>query len=367
MNPCQSAEIFDLGGQVLDVQALGSGLVNDTFLVIVESNPPRRAVLQRINRRVFTRPGRIMQNLRVFSEHLSRRQTADLRRGDALQFPPIVQSRDGRDFFVDPEGGFWRAIGFLDNTRVVDRVTDNRQAEAVGLALGRFHDLVSDLDPARLRNTLPGFHLTTQYLKRYHRITSSKPTKSANTDLSFCRAFVERRWNTALTLDKARGKGLLLARPTHGDPKLDNMLFDPAGTRVSGIIDLDTLQPGLIQHDIGDCLRSCCATADEAYAHGESMAFDLDICRDVLKGYGAAAGHLLSAQDVSYLYPAIWIIPFELGVRFLTDFLEGNRYFKVASKEQNLHRALGQFLLTESIERRQGALQRILGLLKRGG
>ena len=146
-------------------------------------------------------------------------------------------------------------------------------------------------------------------------------------------------------------------RIIHGDPKLNNFLFDKRGQEVVGIIDLDTVKPGLVHYDIGDCLRSCCHIL-------ETDEFDLAVCAALLESYLAEAGTFFSEHDYRYLYPAIRLIPFELGLRFYTDYLEGNRYFKVAEPEQNLQRAAQQFRLCESIIARESAIQSLIDQLK---
>jgi Ser/Thr protein kinase RdoA (MazF antagonist) len=145
----------------------------------------------------------------------------------------------------------------------------------------------------------------------------------------------------------------------HGDPKLNNILFDASSGLAVAMIDLDTVKPGLIHYDLGDCLRSCCNRAGEGGA--ESVEFDVAICREVLAGYFAAAEQFLTEPDIAYLFDAIRLLPFELGLRFLTDHLAGDRYFHVTEPGQNLRRAQVQFRLVASIERQEKAIRSVCG------
>ncbi|HLF23554.1 MAG TPA: phosphotransferase, partial [Burkholderiales bacterium] len=158
------ADAFDLGGRVLEVQPLGRGLINDTYLVTTDAPTGRHAVLQRINRRAFPQPELIMQNLRVLSDHVRTRSRSNDR---PLRLPQILTARDGKDFTLDAEGGFWRALNYIENSATFETVTDLKQAEEVGAALGRFHALVSDLDPKRMHATRPWFHDTPHYFARF--------------------------------------------------------------------------------------------------------------------------------------------------------------------------------------------------------
>lgn len=352
------AAAFDLGGRIVDVVPYGHGLINDTFVVSIDTG--HRSILQRINRHVFPRPEQIMDNLRTLMDHIRRRQTSDKTAVRELQWPRIFLTRDGQDSVVDAHGGFWRAMGFVENTHTLETITDTSQAEEVGFALGRFHALIHDLDPARLHETLPGFHNAPNYLASFAAASVRRRETQDKTELRHCLAFVETRRSLADVLEIPRREGKLQLRPIHGDTKLNNFLFDVKSGRAVSLIDLDTLQPGLIHFDIGDCLRSCANSAGESPEDMAAVRFDLDICHAVIKHYISEARAFLTPHDYHYIYDAIRLIPFELGLRFLTDHLEGNHYFKIDWPGQNLHRALVQFALTTSIERNEARIKSLI-------
>ena len=331
------------------ISPLGNGLINDTFLVTAGSS---HFVLQRINRKVFPAPGQIMDNLIMLNRHLEQKSGADVK----LKIPELLKTTTNQDFYQDEQDDYWRALDFIGNTESLEALTTISQAQQTGFALGHFHRLVSDLDPLLLHDTLPGFHIAPGYLSRYHQVLTQSPRQLAPESL-YCAEFIAKFQHLTDELETAKQQGLLSLRVIHGDPKLNNFLFDKDSKKIVSIIDLDTVKPGLVHYDIGDCLRSCCHIL-------ESNEFDLDICAAILSSYLTEAGAFFSDYDYDYLYAAIQLIPFELGLRFYTDYLEGNRYFKVTEPEQNLQRAADQFHLCESVMAQESAIKTLIDRLK---
>jgi Ser/Thr protein kinase RdoA (MazF antagonist) len=243
---------------------------------------------------------------------------------------------------------------------VLEAVNDPGQAAEAGRALGAFHRRVRDLSPARLTHTLPGFHVTPAYLERLTDALQSGGAACHTPELRTALRRVAARRAEAGVLEAARAAGSVPERVVHGDPKLGNILFDRDGRRALALIDLDTVQPGLALYDLGDCLRSCCNRAGESPAGEPAAVFDLALCEPLLGAYAAETRGLLTAAEVALIPEAAWLIPFELGVRFLTDHLEGDQWFRVAHPGQNLHRALVQLALAEDAERRAADIRRIV-------
>ncbi|MGC9393555.1 MAG: phosphotransferase enzyme family protein [Anaerolineae bacterium] len=354
------AEQFDFVGDVLDVQRYGSGNVNDTFLVTLASDPREKAILQKVNQQVFRRPELIILNMRAFMEHIwtTNGRCADTQ-GRRWETPDIISAKDGADYWRDPEDGFWRMTTFVKDAQTYDTIRDRRHAGEIGYALGRFHSLISDLSVEKLHDTLEGFHITPRYLAHYDAVVAKGQHKSSP-DIEYGRNFVARRRAWASVLEAAVQDGELVLRPIHGDPKVNNILIDDATGQAVSIIDLDTVKPGLVHYDIGDCLRSCCNPLGEETEAFDAVRFETDLCQTILEGYLAEARHFMTGKDYDYIYDAMRLIAFELGLRFFTDYLEGNVYFKTKDAEHNLRRALVQFRLTESIEAQAGAIRAIV-------
>jgi len=337
---------FALPAPVGGVEPYGGGLINTTFLVIAGE---ARYILQRINNSVFPEPERIMSNLSVLAGHAATRAVSGLR------LPTLIAARNGLSFVRDGEGGFWRLMAFIPDTRGLARIENPEQAREVGRILGRFHILVSDLPVERLAVTLPGFHVTPDYLERFRQVLAAHPPPHPEA-LYQAIADVTVRQTWIHVLETARRDGRLPIRVIHGDPKLDNILFDRATGRAIGLIDLDTVQAGLVHYDLGDCLRSCCNRRDRPAGVG----FDLDLCRAILGAYAQETDGLLEAAEIALLFEAIHLIPLELALRFLTDHLEGDCYFRVAERGENLRKARDQLALVADIEAKEPAIRDII-------
>jgi Ser/Thr protein kinase RdoA (MazF antagonist) len=363
------AGLFRLPAPVATVGELGNGNVNDTFLVTLAAEGAPRYVLQRLNTRVFREPRLVMANMLALAEHVERRlgpAGADPA-GRRWEVPRVVLARHSGEPWVEEGEEFWRMITFLECSRSFDTITGNDQAREVGYGLARFHGLIADLPVTALADTLEGFHVTPGYLARFH---AALPQARPETDprhrreLEGCLHFVQERERDVTVLEDAREQGRLQLRPIHGDPKVNNVMIDVETGRAIGLVDLDTVKPGLIHYDIGDCLRSGCNPLGEEALEPEAVHFDLERCEAILRGYLDAGRDFLTPADHDYIYAAIRLISFELGLRFLTDHLEGDVYFKTRYPGHNLHRARVQFRLTESIEAQEQAIRALIEALR---
>lgn len=333
-------------GAVIDVSPLGNGLINDTYRVTTDTIG---FVLQRINTQVFPRPEQVMSNLQLLGQHI-RQQSAD---GVHLQIPALLPTIDEQAYFRDEDGQFWRALQLIIPAESRERISRQPEAEQVGFALAHFHRLCSDLPTDRLSDTLPGFHITPAYFSDYQTLIEQPLRVKADSRFRYCREFIASFRDKIDVLEDAKRRGILTERIIHGDPKLNNFLFEPDSDRIVSLIDLDTVKPGLVHYDIGDCLRSCCHIP-------ESNRFDLSCCETILSSYLREAGHFFTLADYDYLYAAILLIPFELGLRFFSDYLAGNRYFRVSDTEENLWRAEAQFQLCEDIAARRVQIEKLI-------
>ena len=359
-NLFEIAARFRTQGKVLNIREFGSGNINNTFLVTMNSGMEKRFILQRVNIRVFSRPALVMRNMSVSMEHALRQlQRVPLSAGRRWELPCVLLTEDGRDHWIDAEGSFWRAIRFIDNSQSFNTIKDIEQAGEVGFALGMFHTLLRDLPPGRLADTLEGFHITPRYLHHYDEV-SAEHGAGKSPEVNYCMKFVSERSAWAHVLENAKAQGKLCLHPIHGDPKVNNIMIDNDTGQAVGIVDLDTVKPGLLHYDIGDCIRSGCNPMGEETEQWEAVRFDPGLCRAILRGYLSIAGGFLNGNDFDYLYDSIRLLSFELGLRFFADYLEGNVYFKVNRPEHNLARALVQFRLTESIESQETAIRAII-------
>ena len=364
------ADRFHPRERITAIRSLGSGNVNDTFLVTHNGSSLDSGfvdgafVMQRLNTRVFHRPELVMQNLIALSSHVERRLASpppELR-GRRWEIPRVMPCREDAHW-VEHEGQFWRSISYIGAATATDVIRSVDHAREVGYGLGMFHSLISDLPAEQLADTLENFHVTPAYLKHYDRVISGRTIAADDHALRQACEFVASRREGIDVLEAARARGELRQRPIHGDPKINNVMIDDATGKAVGLIDLDTVKPGLVHYDIGDCLRSCCNPVGEEAVNPQEARFDLDLCEAILSGYLRVARGFLNNWDLHYLPDCIRLIPLELGLRFLTDHLEGDVYFRCTGSGHNLHRAAVQFQLTRSVEEQMPDIRSLIDRL----
>ena len=339
------------------VGCLGAGNINDTYLL--EFSHRAAVVLQRINAAVFPNPVLVAKNFGVISDHIGLKQHNP---DEATVFPRAIPETGGKPYHLDEAGGIWRAMDYIEKTASYRIVKTEKQAFEGGKILGRFHHLLNDLDPGRLYQPLPGFHDLPGYCLSY-RSACSGHRRINSAELDYCCKAINSRLKDASILEKNRKLKRISRRVIHGDPKCDNILFDHHTGAGVALIDLDTVSSGLLQYDLGDCLRSFCNPAGEKPETIQDVHFDMDMCRQVLRGY-RSSGTPLSGFERALIYQGVRLLTFELGVRFLTDYLEGDRYFKVSHERDNLDRTMVQIRLLESIENQQPAIDSVVAGLK---
>ncbi|MGC4047843.1 MAG: aminoglycoside phosphotransferase family protein [Armatimonas sp.] len=347
-----ATQFLPQGASLSSIEPFGNGNINKTYLA---AHSEGSFILQRINEKVFKKPALVMQNLVAFAQHVEERLKATADKGRrGWEVPLVVPTVSGADHWVDGEGGYWRGLTFIEDVETFDTIRDLRHAREVGEALGMFHCLISDMPAERLADTLPGFHITPGYLAQYDEALGTTTAEDTENVL-WCKAFVEAHRAEVAVLEEA---GLPL-RPIHGDPKVNNILMDLTMGHAVSIVDLDTVKPGLVHYDIGDCLRSGCNRLGEETKDWKSVTFDLDLCQELLRGYLSEATFLTDAER-EHLFNAVRLIPFELGLRFFTDHLNGNVYFTASHATHNLERALVQFQLAASVEAQEAAIRQII-------
>ena len=354
------AEKFDLGATVMSVVPHGSGNVNDTFLINTGAVKKDKAILQRVNPHVFSNPEKIIDNMRMAAVHIqSQLSIADQPSAELWEFPGIIPTKSGSHFYRDQQGEYWRIIEYIEDTVTFETIENVHCAEQVGYALGKFHRFLLDLDTSKLHETLPGFHITPRYLSQFDQVNTQNPVFKKSPELQYCCTFVQNRRHMVDVLESAKRNKQIFRHPVHGDPKLNNFLFNKKTLKAVGLIDLDTIQPGLLLYDIGDCLRSCCNLEGEESNHPEKVRFEIEICQAILTHYFKEMQDLSAQNERALIFDAARLISFELGLRFFIDYLEGDVYFKTSHPLHNLQRALIQFKLTESIEAQEAVIRSI--------
>lgn len=354
------AKQFRFGGDCESITPFGNGHINDTYVVKMEdkTNSPGRYILQRINRHVFKDPVGLMQNITVVTSFMSQRITEC--GGDPLRESlNIIPTIFDTSFILSKSGEYWRAYHFIENACSYDIVENYNQVYEAGKTIGKFQMLMSDCPPEFLINTIPDFHHTANRFQNLVRaVENDEVNLSGSTTKEINFAFA-RSDQTGKLLDRA-AHGDLPLRIAHNDTKFNNVLFDEHdGTGVC-VIDLDTVMPGLSLYDFGDSIRSMANTAAEDEQDLSKVNFDIRIFEHFAKGYLSSAGSFLTKEELNNLAFSAILMTLECGMRFLTDHLEGNVYYKVSRKNHNLDRCRTQFKLVQDMEEQYSHMMRIV-------
>lgn len=356
------ASQFAVPGRLLTMRPFGSGNINDTYLgVFRDGMEERQVIIQQIRREVFPHPERIMHNLRELNAHLY--QQLGMPEQSSWRFPEIIKTKTGEDYILEPEGNLWRALTFIEGAQTFESVQSLEHAHEGGFILGQFHSLVENLSPSKMQVTLPGFHHTTAYLKKFETVLKTQTaTETSQTSVATRKAieFIQKRIRVIDVIEQAHARGEIKTTVTHGDPKLGNVMIDILTGKGVCLIDLDTVQPGLAPYDFGDAARSACNPAGEENPEVELIDFNLELFQAFYRGYSASVTETNLNSLKPFLWSGIHLMTLELGLRFLTDHLEGDVYFKVQQPGQNLHRAWVQFKLTEKIEQKESEICRLI-------
>jgi Ser/Thr protein kinase RdoA (MazF antagonist) len=359
------AKQFQVPGRLVALEPLGAGNVNDTFRVVLRTTfSEEQYVLQRINHNVFKNPAQVMANMKAVTDFAHKQIQAEADQADRIwQLPRVIPADNGDDYVIDENGSYWRALSMIASTTNYEKIGKPEHAFEAGCVLGHFQRIISAFPIDELENTLPGFHITPEYLRGYDLTLETEEARErlkVSAEARRLAQFIEDRREFANVLESALERGELNRRPIHGDPKITNVMIDDLTGKGTSIVDLDTVQPGLIHYDFGDAVRSGCNPAGEETNDLTEVELDLDLFQALVRGYLSEARDFLTDNDKKYLYEAVRLLAFELGLRFFKDYLAGNVYFKVVNEAQNLNRARVQFALCESIENREGKMRAIL-------
>jgi Ser/Thr protein kinase RdoA (MazF antagonist) len=358
MNPPRGPEevvrSFAVEGEFLRAEPYGNGHIHDTYLVFLKrSGAPARIILQRINTQVFRNPDVLMENIARVTAHLAAQLADDLDRDRrALR---LIPTRAGLALHADEDGRLWRAWRFIENAYSREQIDSPAQAFEAARAFGLFQQQLATLPAPRLHDTIPDFHSTP---KRYAALEDAIAhdiagrVRTAQAEIAFARA----RQSIAGLLTNAG----LPERVTHNDTKCNNVLFDDKSGEAICVVDLDTVMPGLAAYDFGDMVRTMTCPAAEDEIDLSQVRVHLPLFEAVARGYLSAAGSFLTPAEKDSLAVAGRLITFELALRFLTDYLNGDTYFKVHRPAHNLDRCRAQFALVASLEVQESAMRQLL-------
>jgi aminoglycoside phosphotransferase (APT) family kinase protein len=352
------ARNFQIFADFQSAEPWGSGHINDTYAATYrQGGTAIRYLHQRINQSVFKNAVGLMENVQRVTEHL-RAKLAD--QPDATRRTlTLVPAVDGRMYFIDSRGECWRTYVSIENARTYDAVESAKQAYEAAKAFGRFQGLLADLPAPRLHDTIPDFHHTPKRFAALEKAVEAdvaNRAKMAQAEIEFA---LRRKPITSRLLD-LQAQGVLPERTTHNDTKFNNVLLDDATQEGICVIDLDTVMPGLALYDFGDMVRTTTSPALEDEKDLSKVCMMFPLFEALVRGYLASAGGMLNVAEKKELAFAGKLISFEIGIRFLADYLAGDVYYKVHREGHNLDRCRTQFRLIESIEAQEEAMNRLV-------
>ena len=348
------ARQFQICGEFLGAEPYGSGHINDTYCACYsQGGAPVRYILQRINHNVFKNPVALMENVQRVTVHLAGKVADEP--DSSRRVLTLIPARDGRAWHCDADGNHWRMYFFVEKARTYDAIETPKQAFEAAKAFGRFQKLLADLPPPRLHDTIPDFHHTP---RRFERLEKAIAADSANR-ARLAGPEIELALRCKCLTGQLLNAGLP-ERVTHNDCKLNNVMLDDATGEGVCVIDLDTVMPGLVLYDFGDMVRTSTSPAREDERDLSKVKMQFPMFEALVRGYLQSAADFLTAGERAHLVVAGKIITFEIGIRFLTDFLEGDTYFKIHRENHNLDRCRTQFKLVESIEQRESEMTRLV-------
>lgn len=342
----EAAAAYPFGGKIAEIAPYGGGHINDTFLVTCTDG--EEYVLQHINSYVFKHPDEIMENIMGVTKFIAEKLTAEGR--DATRGTlTICETTDGKDFYVDSDGEFWRVALNILNTTAFDYAESAEMFKTSGAAFGEFQSMLADYPADTLHETIPHFHDTPDRFRQLEdaiRDNKSGRLENVAAEIEFARA---RRADCAILMDLLN-EGKLPLKVTHNDTKMSNVLIDNETGDAVCVIDLDTVMPGLTAFDYGDSIRAGATTAAEDEVDLSKVHFDLDLYKAYTEGFLGAAGKALTETEIRTLPVGAKLMTLEVGMRFLADYLNGDVYFKTKYPQHNLDRARNQFHLVKEME-----------------
>lgn len=346
-------------GAFLRAEPYGNGHIHDTYRVFfAPAGSPARLLLQRINTQVFRNPDLLMENVARVTAHLSAQLADDPDRNRRAL--TLIPTRSGHRLRTDADGRLWRAFRYIPGAYSRDQVEAPAQAFEAAHAFGLFQQQLATLPAPPLHATIPDFHHTPRRYAAFEEAVARDAAgrvRTAQAEITFAR---ERQSIAGLLIDPQTGRSSLPERVTHNDTKINNVLFDERTAAGLCVIDLDTVMPGLAAYDFGDMVRTMTCPAAEDETDLARVRVDLSLFEAVARGYLTTAGAFLTSAEKDSLLIAGKLITYELALRFLTDHLNGDTYFKIHRPAHNLDRCRSQFALVASLEENEPAFARTL-------
>jgi aminoglycoside phosphotransferase (APT) family kinase protein len=354
---------FQIYGEILHAETLKIGHINETYTATYDQGGTRvRYIHQKINKTVFKNPAAVMKNVMRVTTHIRHKQEARNLRDVTRRSLIVIPTRDGKSFYQNGDSEVWRTFVFVEGVETYEAVQSPQQAFEAGRAFGEFQYLLVDLPGERLFETIPDFHNTRKRFAaleqaiekdRFNRASEARPEIE----------FALKQEPMADVILKAMARGKIPERVTHNDTKFNNVMLDVITGEAMCVVDLDTVMPGCALYDFGDMVRTTTSPTLEDEPDVSKVRMQMPMFKKLAEGYLSTAGQFLTRAEKSYIAFSGKLITFEIGIRFLTDYLSGDTYFRIHRSGHNLDRCRTQFKLVESIERQEERMQKCVDKL----
>jgi len=349
---------FQIYGEILHAETLKIGHINETYSATYSQGGTRvRYIHQKINKNVFKNPAAVMKNVTRVTTHIRKKLEAQDVRDPTRRALIVIPTREGQSYFLNGNDGVWRTFLFIEGVETFEAVQTVDQAYQAGRAFGEFQNLLVDLPGERLHETIPNFHNTRKRFTALQQAIQAdhySRAKDAKAEIEFALAHEP----VVDVILNAMAKRKIPERVTHNDTKFNNVMLDVLTGEAMCIVDLDTVMPGCALYDFGDMVRTTTSPTLEDELDLSKVKMQMPMFKKLTEGYLSTAGKFLTKNEKSFIAFSGKLITFEIGIRFLTDYLTGDTYFRIHRPGHNLDRCRTQFKLVESIEKQEAAMQK---------
>jgi len=351
---------FNFHGNFKNINPYGDGHINDTYKVtyLNADGHVTHYILQRVNHLIFKNTEGLMENIQNVTSYLSDMITEE-ENLDGFDVLELVKTRSKTSFYKDPEGNYWRAYIFVEGATGHTFAEDTSMLYEAGKAFGQFQRLLQDYPVLSLHETIKDFHHTQRRYETFMTTYQENPCNRAETCMDQIHFIQARKSLTSIIIEALDSKAIPY-RVTHNDTKINNVLLDDTTGVGRCVIDLDTVMPGSALYDFGDAIRSCGSNLEEDSEDLDQLVLDLERFEAYTKGFLEVMGHSLTPKELELLPSAAIVMTLECGIRFLTDHIDGDHYFKVHRPNHNLSRAKNQFRFVEVMEENMATMKAIV-------
>jgi Ser/Thr protein kinase RdoA (MazF antagonist) len=354
-------ESFTPDGTYLTGEPYGSGHIHDTFRVETKEKDKDDYILQRLNNKIFKNIPELQNNIERVTIHLRNKIEAIPGSNVKRECLRLIPSLEGKSWIVDKNGNYWRMYIFISNHRSYNIVDSPDKAFEGGKAIGRFQAMLSDMPGGPLFETIPSFHNIEKRDETFNLKVKENPVGRVSSVRNEIDQFLQRAEEMKIILKLGR-EGKIPIRITHNDTKFNNILLDE-NDKALCVIDLDTVMPGYVHYDFGDAIRTATNTANEDEKDLSKVKMDINLFKAYAEGYLSGTANTLNDIEKEYLAFAPKLITYTIGLRFLTDYIDGDNYFKIHHELHNIQRARAQLQLVKSMEEQYDSMKKIISKL----